>query len=59
MKTIDLKSLLIGFLLCAVLFLATASKEEDSATFRNGTINARLVETDRGIGADWDAINTK
>ncbi|MEC8927723.1 MAG: hypothetical protein VX705_00795 [Verrucomicrobiota bacterium] len=59
MKTIDLKSLIIGFLLCAVLFLATASKEEDTSTFRNGTINVRLVEIDRGIGADWDAIQTK
>ena len=59
MKTIDLKSLLIGFLPCAVLFLAMASKDENANTLQNGTINVRIVEIDRGIGADWDAINTK
>lgn len=59
MKTIELKSLLIGFLLCAVLFLAMASKDENANTPQNSTINVRIVEIDRGIGADWDAISTK
>ena len=55
MKTIDVKSLIIGFLLCAVIFLATGSR----ANTLNAATDVRIVEIDRDIGADWDAIDTK
>ena len=52
MKTIDIKSLIIGFLLSAVLFLSMGLTN-------NATQDVRIVEIDKGIGASWDAINTK
>ena len=55
MKTIDIKSLIIGFLLSAVIFLAAGFRSAANA----GTISVRLVEIDRGIGSDWDAIEVK
>ena len=51
MKTIDIKSLIIGFLLSAVLFLAMGLAN-------NATIDVRIVEIDKVIGGSWDAINT-
>tara|TARA_Y100000815_G_C13241761_1_gene462071 strand:+ start:92 stop:250 length:159 start_codon:yes stop_codon:yes gene_type:complete len=51
MKTIDTKSLIIGFLLSAVLFLAMGLAN-------NATIDVRIVEIDKAIGGSWDAINT-
>ena len=55
MKTIDIKSLIIGFLLSAVIFLAAGFHSAANA----GPISVRLVEIDRGIGSDWDAIEVK
>ena len=55
MKTIDIKSLIIGFLLCAVIFLAAVFRSAANV----GPISVRLVEIDRGIGSDWDAIEVK
>ena len=52
MKTIDIKSLIIGFLLSAVLFLSMGLTN-------NATQDVRIVEIDKRIGGDWDAINTK
>ncbi len=51
MKTIDTKSLIIGFLLSAVLFLAMGLAN-------NATQDVRIVEIDKAIGGSWDAINT-
>ena len=51
MKTIDTKSLIIGFLLSAVLFLAMGLAN-------NATQDVRIVEIDKRIGGSWDAINT-
>ncbi len=56
MKTIDIKSLIIGFLLSAVIFLAAGFR---SAANAGPPISVRLVEIDRGIGSDWDAIEVK
>ena len=55
MKTIDIKSLIIGFLLSAVIFLAAGFRSAANA----GPISVSLVEIDRGIGSDWDAIEVK
>ena len=52
MKTIDIKSLIIGFLLSAVLFLSMGLAN-------NAIQDVRIVEIDKRIGGDWDAINTK
>ena len=52
MKTIDIKSLIIGFLLSSVLFLSMGLAN-------NAIQDVRIVEIDKGIGASWDAINTK
>ena len=50
MKTIDIKSAIIGFLLCAVLFLSMGLAN-------NAAIGVRIVEIDKKIGGSWDAIN--
>lgn len=50
MKTIDLKSLLIGFLLAATLMLAIGAT--------SGTQNVRIVGIDSNF-ADWDAIKVE
>ena len=51
MKTIDTKSLIIGALLSAVLFLSMGLAN-------NSTLDVRIVEIDKAIGGSWDAINT-
>jgi len=51
MKTIDIKSLIIGFLLSAVLFLSMGLAN-------NAIQDVRIVEIDKRIGGSWDAINT-
>jgi len=50
MKTIDLNSLLIGFLLAATLMLAIGAT--------SGTQNVRIVGIDSNF-ADWDAIKVE
>ena len=50
MKTIDLKSLLIGFLLAATLFLAIGAT--------GGTQNVRIVGVDKSF-TDWDALKVE
>ena len=50
MKTIDLKSLLIGFLLAATLMLAIGAT--------SATQNVRIVGIDSNF-ADWDAIKVE
>ena len=57
MKTIDIKSLLMGFLLCTVIFLAAGFRA--TANDNAGPISVRIVEIDRGIGSSWDAIEVK
>ena len=52
MKTIDIKSLIIGFLLSTVLFLSLGLAN-------NATQDVRIVEIDKRIGGSWDAIDTK
>ena len=50
MKTIDLKSLFIGFLLASTLLLAIGAT--------SGTQNVRIVGIDSNF-ADWDAIKVE
>ena len=50
MKTIDIKSAIIGFLLCAVLFLSMGLANNNAAQ------DVRIVEIDKKIGGSWDAI---
>jgi|TARA_B100000959_G_C14961133_1_gene615826 hypothetical protein len=52
MKSIDIKSAIIGFLLCAVLFLSMGLAN-------NATQDVRIVGVDKKFGESWDAINTK
>jgi len=52
LKTIDIKSLIIGFLLSAVLFLSMGLAN-------NAIQDVRIVEIEKRIWGDWDAINTK
>jgi hypothetical protein len=49
MKTIDIKLVIIGYLLCAVLFLSMGLTN-------NATIDVRIVEIDKKFGGSWDAI---
>ena len=49
MKTIDIKSAIIGFLLCAVLFLSMGLAN-------NAVQDVRIVEIDKKFGGSWDAI---
>lgn len=49
MKNIDIKSVIIGFLLCAILFLSMGLAN-------NATIDVRIVEIDKKFGGSWDAI---
>ncbi len=50
MKTIDFKSLLIGFLLATIIFLAIGAA--------SGTQNVRIVGIDSNF-SDWDPIKVK
>ena len=50
MKTIDIKSAIIGFLLCTVLFLSTGLANNNAA------IDVRIIEIDKKFGGSWDAI---
>ena len=50
MKAIDLKSLLIGFLLATTLMLAVGAS--------SSTQNVRIVGIDKNF-ADWDAIKVE
>ena len=49
-KTIDFKSLLIGFLLAVTLFLAMGAT--------GGTQNVRIVGVDKSF-TDWDALKVE
>jgi len=50
MKTIDIKSAIIGFLLCTVLFLSTGLANN------NAIQEVRIVGINKGAGEFWDAI---
>ena len=50
MKEIDIKSLLIGFLLAATILLAMGAA--------SGTQNVRIVGVDKNF-TDWDAIKVE
>ena len=50
MKTIDIKSAIIGFLLCTVLFLSTGLANNNAA------IDVRIIEIDKKFGGSWDTI---
>jgi len=53
MKSIDVKSLIIGFLLCAVVFLAMGNA-------RQAVQQVEIVSIHKPVsGIWWDAINTK
>ena len=52
MKSIDIKSLIIGFLLCAVLFLSMGLAN-------NATQEVRISGIDKVSFESWDAISTK
>ena len=54
MKNIDVKSTIIGFLLCAVVFLAMGNA-------RQATVQVEIVSIKKPVGvfSSWDAINTK
>ena len=52
MKNIDIKSLIIGFLLCSVLFLSMGLAN-------NAVQEVRIVGIDKGSFESWEAINTK
>ena len=49
MKSIDPKSLIIGFLLCAVLFLTMGLAN-------NSPMSVRIIGIDKGTFESWDAI---
>ena len=50
MKSIDPKSLIIGFLLCAVLFLTMGLANN------NAPMSVRIIGIDKGTFESWDAI---
>ena len=52
MKTIDIKSLIIGALLSAVLFLSMGLANK-------ATQEVRIIGIDKGSFESWDAIATK
>ena len=52
MKNIDIKSLIIGFLLCAILFLSMGLAN-------NAPQEVRIIGIDKGPFENWDAIATK
>ena len=54
MKSIDVKSMIIGFLLCAVVFLAMGNA-------RQATMQVEIVSIKKPgvLFGSWDAINTK
>ncbi|MFM1555389.1 MAG: hypothetical protein ACKJR1_02765 [Limisphaerales bacterium] len=49
MKPIDLKSLIIGFLLCAVAFLTLGLAQAD-------VVKVRIIGIDKASFESWDAI---
>jgi len=49
MKPIDLKSLIIGFLLCAVVFLTLGLAQAD-------VVKVRIIGIDKASFESWDAI---
>lgn len=49
MKLIDLKSLIIGFLLCAVVFLTLGLAQAD-------VVKVRIIGIDKASFESWDAI---
>ena len=49
MKLIDLKSLIIGFLLCAVVFLTLGLAQSD-------VVKVRIIGIDKASFESWDAI---
>ena len=49
MKPIDLKSLTIGFLLCAVVFLTLGLAQAD-------VVKVRIIGIDKASFESWDAI---
>ena len=49
MKTIDIKSAIIGFLFCVVLFLSMGLAN-------NAVQDVRIAGIDKRIGGSWDAI---
>ena len=53
MKTIDIKSVIIGFLLCAVLFLSMGLANN------NAKQGVRIIGIRKGAGEFWDAIDVK
>jgi hypothetical protein len=52
MKSIDVKSMIIGFLLCAVVFLTMGLANQ-------AVQEVRIVGIDKGSFESWDAISTK
>ncbi len=48
-KQIDLKSLIIGFLLCAVVFLTLGLAQAD-------VVKVRIIGIDKSSFESWDAI---
>ena len=52
MKSIDIKSAIIGFLLSAILFLSMGLAN-------NAVQEVRIIGIDKGSFESWDAINTK
>ena len=50
MRTIDIKSAIIGFLLCAVLFLSMGLANN------NATQDVRITSISKPIVGSWDAI---
>ncbi|MDP7051260.1 MAG: hypothetical protein QF600_05005 [Verrucomicrobiota bacterium] len=53
MKTIDIKSVIIGFLLSAVLFLSMGLANN------NAIQEVRIIGIDKSFGESWDAIDVK
>ena len=53
MKTIDIKSAIIGFLLCTVLFLSTGLANNNTPQ------EVRIIGIDKGSLENWDAIKVR
>ena len=49
MKNIDIKSLIIGFLLCAVAFFSLGLARAE-------VVNVRIIGIDKALFEQWDAI---
>ena len=52
MKSIDVKSMIIGFLLCAVVVLSMGLANQ-------AVQEVRIIGIDKGAFESWEAINTK